>query len=402
VHTSTHHGPAHASGTQQILRLLVAALGYYLAARLGLLIPYIGSHVSLIWLPTGIALAAYLRWGTSMAPAVLLAAFLINYQIGTPAWAALGIAAGNALGPWLSAQLLGRLGFDAALTRRADLGHYLLAVALGMLVTASNGCVWLRLAGFLTAGQCAPAWLTWWTGDAVGALLGGIPLVAMSRASMRTSFAGRRGRLNMALLGLVLACGLLTFSPWTAPATALTFPLLALPLFLMAVLALRAGVLAASLAVLLLSGTAAWGTASGIGPFAGHDTHAGLQALWSYVTAQVCTGVLICGLAAKPRATSATSRAGPRSAGSTSPWYPGATPPVRWTVFTPWPAISRRAAVPNRRCVRASSACAASPINCPCACPMSARTSAIASSTGPTSAPLAGRATSCWASPSAR
>jgi len=299
VHTSTQHSPPCASGSQQVLRMGLAALAYYLAARLGLLIPYIGSHVSLIWLPTGIALAAYLRWGTSMAPAVLLGAFLINYQIGTPAWAAAGMAAGNALGPWLSARLLVRLGFDATLTRRTDLGHYLLAVALGMLVTASNGCTWLRLAGFLTSEQWAAAWITWWTGDAVGALLGGIPLVAMSRASMRSSFAGRRGRFNMALLGLVLACGLLTFSPWTAPSTALTFPLLALPLFLMAVLALRAGVLAASLAVLLLSGTAAWGTAGGIGPFAGHDTHAGLLALWSYVTAQACTGVLICGLAAE-------------------------------------------------------------------------------------------------------
>ncbi|MEJ5999372.1 sensor domain-containing diguanylate cyclase [Paucibacter soli] len=279
--------------------MAVVALGYYLAARLGLLMPYIGSHVSLIWLPTGIALAAYLRWGTTMAPGVLLAAFLVNYQVGTPTWAAAGMAAGNALGPWLSAQLLVRLGFDAALTRRADLGQYLLAVALGMLVTASNGSAWLRMAGILTADQWAPAWITWWTGDAVGALLGGIPLLAMSSASMRSSFAGRRGRYNMGLLGLVLVCGLLTFSPWTAPSTAWTFPLLALPLFLMAVLALRAGVLAASLAVLLLSGSAAWGTASGIGPFAGHDAHAGLLALWSYVTAQVCTGVLICGLAAE-------------------------------------------------------------------------------------------------------
>ncbi|WIT14154.1 diguanylate cyclase [Paucibacter sediminis] len=297
--STQYEAPLQASGPQQFVRMGVTALAYYLAARLGLLIPYIGSHVSLIWLPTGIALAAYLRWGHSMAPAMLFSAFLINYQIGTPAWAAAGMAAGNALGPWLSAQLLGRLGFDAALTRRVDLGQYLLAVALGMLVTASNGCAWLRMAGFLTAEQWAPAWLTWWTGDAVGALLGGIPLVAMSRANIRTSFAGRRGRFNMALLGLVLACGLLTFSPWTAPSTALTFPLLALPLFLMAVLALRAGVLAASLAVLLLSATAAWGTANGIGPFAGHDTHAGLLALWSYVTAQVCTGVLICGLAAE-------------------------------------------------------------------------------------------------------
>jgi len=53
----------------------------------------------------------------------------------------------------------------------------------------------------------------------------------------------------------------------------------------------RHAVLAASLAVLLLSACAAWGTASGVGPFAGHDTHAGLLALWSYITrrpAPVC------------------------------------------------------------------------------------------------------------------
>src|SRR5262249_16644328 len=38
---------------------------------------------------------------------------------------------------------------------------------------------------------------------------------------------------------------------------------------------------------------------NGIGPFAGHDTHAGLLALWSYIAAQACTSVLICGLAAE-------------------------------------------------------------------------------------------------------
>jgi diguanylate cyclase (GGDEF)-like protein/PAS domain S-box-containing protein len=71
------------------------------------------------------------------------------------------------------------------------------------------------------------------------------------------------------------------------------------PLFITAVLALRAGILAASLAVLLLSGAAAWSTALGQGPFAGHDPQAGLLALWTYITAQACTSVLICGLAAE-------------------------------------------------------------------------------------------------------
>src|SRR5829696_1524245 len=61
------------------LRLLSVAVAYYLAARLGLLIPYVGTHVSLVWLPTGIAIAAYLRWGGIMSASVLAAAFAINF-----------------------------------------------------------------------------------------------------------------------------------------------------------------------------------------------------------------------------------------------------------------------------------------------------------------------------------
>jgi diguanylate cyclase (GGDEF)-like protein/PAS domain S-box-containing protein len=290
-------------GIAWLLHALGVALAYYLAARLGLLIPYIGSHVSLFWLPTGVATAAYWRWGRAMGPAVAAAAFLVNFQIGGPVWMAAGVAAGNALGPLLSATLLRRWRFDAALTRRRDLGIYLSAVLAGMVVTATGGSFWLWQAGLLPTALWPAAWMTWWTGDAVGALLGGIPLIALSWNAWRETFGGPRGAVNLGLLAVVALCGLVGFSSWTGPSAALFFPLLALPLFLVAVLALQAGVLAASLAVLLLSATAAWGTARGVGPFAGHDTHAGLLALWSYTTAQACTSVLICGLAAQLLAT---------------------------------------------------------------------------------------------------
>ena len=290
-------------------RLLTVGLTYYIAARLGLLIPYVGSHVSLVWLPTGIATAAYWRWGRLMGLSVFVAAFTVNYQIGGPIWMGMGIALGNTLGPSLATSLLTRWAFDASLTSSRDLAVYLAAVMLGMVVTATNGTAWLSVAGLLPGSQWAAAWMTWWTGDAVGALLGGIPLIALTRTAVNETFTGPRGRLNTALLGVVLTCGLIGFSPWTAPSSALFFPLLSLPLLVTAVLALRAGVLAASLAVLLLSATAAWGTANGIGPFAGHDTHAGLLALWSYITAQACTSVLICGLAAQLLATSRQQKA---------------------------------------------------------------------------------------------
>lgn len=295
--------PAVRPGQRLALRALLVGAAYYLAARLGLLIPYVGSHVSLFWLPTGIAMAAYWRWGAAISPIVVLAAFTVNFQIGGPAWMAFGIAVGNALGPLLGAALLRRWSFDDALARRRDLGAFLFADMAGMLVTASNGTAWLWAAGLLPAAAWPTAWMTWWTGDAVGALLCGIPLIALTPAAAREAFAGLRGALNAGLLTLVLVCGLVGFSAWTAPPAALMFPLLSLPLFVIAVLALRAGILAASLAVLIQSATAAWGTANGIGPFASHDAHAGLLALWSYITAQACTSVLICGLAAKLLAT---------------------------------------------------------------------------------------------------
>src|SRR5574341_1471520 len=124
----------------------------------------------------------------------------------------LGIALGNTLGPWLSAWMLQRCGFDRALTRRLDLGLYLAAVLAGMLVTASNGTSWLRLAGLLPAAQWPAAWMTWCVGDVVGALLGGVPLLTMTYATARESFGGRPGRLNLALLGGVMVCSVLAFS----------------------------------------------------------------------------------------------------------------------------------------------------------------------------------------------
>ncbi|MFO1338509.1 MAG: diguanylate cyclase [Burkholderiaceae bacterium] len=281
------------------LRLAAVGLAYYAFARLGLLIPYVGTHVSLVWLPTGIAVAAFLRWGQAMLPAVYLAALAANLAIGGPAWMAAGVAGGNTLGTWLSARLLQRWGFEPSLVRRKDLALYLLAVAAGMLVTASNGTAWRWAAGLLPGPLWTPAWLTWWTGDAVGALLGGVPLVALSRGTWQEAFAGRAAAINLGLLAAVAVCGGVVFSPAVRPGSALTVPLLVLPLFLSALLAMRSGALAASIAVLLLSLAAASGTAQGSGPFAGSDGHAGLLALWSYLTALACTGLLIWVLAAE-------------------------------------------------------------------------------------------------------
>lgn len=212
---------------------------------------------------------------------------------------AAGIAAGNTVGPWVTTRLMHRWRFDSALTRRGDLGTYIAAVAVGMLLTATNGTFWLLSTGEIPRLQLETAWATWWIGDSVGALLGGVPLLSLTSHSFREAFVSRRGAVNGGLVLMVLACGAVGFSPWTSPEPALLFPLLSLPLFMIAVLALRADVFAASVAVLLLSMCVAWGTANGIGPFASQTPRSGLLALWSYLTAQASTTILICSLTAE-------------------------------------------------------------------------------------------------------
>lgn len=272
--------------------MLLAGVAYFALARLGLLIPYVGTHVSLVWLPTGVALAAYWRWGPAMAPAIGLAAWAANLSLGGPSWVAAGIALGNTLGPGLSVWLLRRWRFDDTLVHRRDLGLYLAAVALGMVVPACNGTAWLAAAG-MPAELWMPAWISWWIGDSVGALLGGVPLLALDRRALALAFLGRRGPGNLLLLGGVAASSLLTFSGLLAPGSALLLPLLALPFFLGALLALRSGALVTSLAALIVASAAAWGAARGAGPFARLDPQAGQLALWSYITAQACAGLLI-------------------------------------------------------------------------------------------------------------
>ncbi|HEY0267594.1 MAG TPA: MASE1 domain-containing protein, partial [Methyloradius sp.] len=57
-------------------RLLLVIAVYFITGKLGLLLPSIAPSVTLIWLPSGIAVAALMRWGYQCWPAIFIAAFL--------------------------------------------------------------------------------------------------------------------------------------------------------------------------------------------------------------------------------------------------------------------------------------------------------------------------------------
>ncbi len=269
-----------------LLLLSVTGLAYYFTGRLGLAVAQPGADLALIWPPTGIALAALLRWGAFTWPGIWLGAFAVSLSAGDPLWLAAALATGNTLGPALAAMLLQRRGLHVELDRRRDLTLYgLVGVAGAMLVTATNGTFWLLVSGALPWADTARAlraWSNWWLGDAMGAVVVGIPLLTCSRASLIATVGGWRWMLSgpLAIAALLGAAWVFTV---THPAHGNASLLLFAPHLLLWCLAASSGLFAASLTALVVTLGAVVATVHGIGPFAAPQASGSVAALAGYL-----------------------------------------------------------------------------------------------------------------------
>src|SRR5947209_7558709 len=101
--------------------VLALAGVYFGAAKLGLSLAAVAPQVTVVWPPTGIALAAVLLFGVRTWPGIALGAFLANATALEPPLVACGIAVGNTLEALAGAWLLRRLiGFETSLGRLKD------------------------------------------------------------------------------------------------------------------------------------------------------------------------------------------------------------------------------------------------------------------------------------------
>ncbi len=273
-----------------MFRIFLLALAYLVAGWLGLQIPSIGTHITLVWLPAGIAVAALLRWGWTLWPGIFLGAFLVNFAIGSSWLLAAGIALGNTLGPLLAVWFLKRIGFHSALDRLRDVGLLIIAASVGMTVSALCGVVNLYLAGLLPLASMGSAWLTWWMGDTVGVLLTAPFVLTLTRAT--------GNQLHHSHTEILLWISTAGVAIWFAfvhdyASTERSLPLAFITLPFLAWAALRFGSSGAALATMFFSVTAAWSTANGRGPFNVSDNPISLFLLWSYMATAVVTGLLI-------------------------------------------------------------------------------------------------------------
>ncbi len=293
--------PRHAAW---LLRVAALAAVYYAAARLGLHYASIGRSISLVWPPTGIAIAALVLLGQGAWPGVALGAFLANAATPIPLGAATAIAAGNTLEAVLAASLLARAAgrrprLDAMGTvRTLVLG----AAPLGAIVSAITGVTALMISGALPSDGAPSAVAIWWTGDLLGALV--IAPLLLAWVAVPPSTASARGPLEVLLLclGTVIAAevGLGHLLP-VPPTLRIDYLYLLFPFVIWA--ALRFGSRGASLMTFTIAVVAVARTVQGGGPFNATTAAGTLFAVACYLGVVAVTGLLLAAAVTRERET---------------------------------------------------------------------------------------------------
>jgi len=99
--------------------ILVLALTYFAAAKLGLRFAYVNPSATAVWLPTGISFTAFLILGYRMWPAIFLGAFLANLTTAGSLLTSIAISSGNTLEGVMGCYLVNRFAASRRFFERA-------------------------------------------------------------------------------------------------------------------------------------------------------------------------------------------------------------------------------------------------------------------------------------------
>jgi PAS domain S-box-containing protein len=262
---------------------IVAGL-YFLAAKLGLSLAFLNASVSPVWPPTGVAIALVLWLGYRSVPGVLLGALIANYlltDVSLPT--AAGISIGNTLEAITAVYLVRRfVGSGSPFNRVIDVLKFVVfAGILSTAISATIGTAILCLGAAASWNNFGWLWLTWWSGDAVGALVI-TPLILSWVEKPIDLWRGWRlleaGLLLilLSLLSVTIYTNIFLSSGSTRPWGHVTIPLLLWAAF-------RFGPRGVSTAMAALSAIAIWGTINGYGGFAVFGKNEALLYLQAYL-----------------------------------------------------------------------------------------------------------------------
>ena len=265
------------------------AAAYLLTARLGLSLG-VAEQVTVIWPPTGIALAVLLLRGPELWPGIWIGALIANLTASEPIATAAGIATGNTLEALAAVWLLRRVGFSNSVERLRDvLALVLCAGALATTVAATIGVTSLCLGGVQPWPRFGTLWAVWWLGDAIGALLFA-PLLLSWHGWRRIRWSRARILECLLLLAGLVVTTWLVFTQPSAPHLH-PYAYVVFPFVIWSALRFDQG--GTSLVVVAASITAIWGTVDSRGSIGSVETSASLFYLQGYMGVVATTGLML-------------------------------------------------------------------------------------------------------------
>jgi integral membrane sensor domain MASE1/GAF domain-containing protein/DNA-binding CsgD family transcriptional regulator len=250
-----------------VVALILVGLAYFTLAHLGLKLASINPSASPIWPATGLAVAAVVLWGHRIAPAIFVAAFLVNHIATGSIFASIAIACGNSLEALIAGYLVGRWAEGKqAFDTPTGIAKFALISLAATMVSATIGVSSLTLAGHAEVSSFLSVWLTWWLGDLAGALVITPVVVLWAKSEPASLTPPEIAKTGLTYLAAI-AVGVIAFSPLLQQMLlnkALGF-LVVLPLL---GAALRRGPRDTATVALIVSAFVVWCTKMQCGPFA--------------------------------------------------------------------------------------------------------------------------------------
>ena len=295
---------------KQILNIIIIAIIYLVSARLGLMLAYPGTNASPIWAPTGIAIAAVLILGYRVWPGIAVGAFAANFMVLTDLNLSLSIsisaamvtAIGNTLEALAAVFLIRRFAkSNKVFEQTADIVKFIILGAL--LSTAVSATVGAFTLGMSSGGwdQFGSIWLTWWLGDAMGALLI-VPLViSFSKPEFFRLVSYPNTIRNSLLTAGTLAIWYLVFMN-SYPLVYLLIPILVLASFYL-------GQLGSAAVIFIISIFSTLITLKNGGPFTGYPLNESLLLQQTFIGSISITTMILSGLVSNQKKSESTLRA---------------------------------------------------------------------------------------------
>jgi signal transduction histidine kinase/CheY-like chemotaxis protein len=274
-----------------IENLILVAI-YVAAAKLGLQLATVHGIATVLWLPSGVAVAALVLRGFHLWPGIAVAVLLAVAPTGAHPGFVMAAAMGNVLEPVTAALLLRRIvRFDPAMERVRDVfGFVFSSAVLSTMLSATIGVAGMCMSGMAPWTAYGSIWWTWWLGNVMGALVVGPLILTWTRRPVRSLSPGRVVEAAMLLVALFIASQLV-FGGWDLTESQYSLEYVVFPPMIWA--AVRFGPRGATAAIVLIVSLAIWGTVHGHGPFIQSSVSESVLLMWFFMGVAAIQSLLL-------------------------------------------------------------------------------------------------------------